>query len=88
MAIRRPLVVVSGTVAELPTTDTMIPATNLDLEDDPSPVPDAVAVRVGGTWGVVAWDAFLDLVGSVSSPYAVTVNGTTITVNGTTVEVT
>lgn len=87
MAIRRPLVVVSGVVAELPTADTMIPATNLDLEDS-ADMPDAVAVRVGGAWVEVAWDAFLDLVGSISSPNAVTVNGSTVTVNGSTVEVT
>lgn len=87
MAIRRPLVIISGTVAELPTADEMPPAVNLDLEDS-ADTPDAVAIRVGGTWREVAWDAFLDLVGSISSPYAVTVNGSTVTVNGSTVEVT
>lgn len=88
MTVYRPLVLIGNTVSQLADADELTAAKNLNLLDIGGSTPEAVALRVGSQWQEMTWAAFLTLIGSVSSPYAVTVNGDAVKVNGILVEVT
>ncbi len=82
MAMRRPLVVIAGSMHELSDADELPPAKDLDLTNTVSQ-PDAIAVRVGGVWREILWEDFITLVGSPGlPPNAVLVGGSALTVDG------
>ena len=78
MTTRKPIVQVSGTLREIAASDSM--QLQLDAAAFPAVTPDAVALKIGGTWVEISWTSLMGLVGI--SPDAVRANNAVVLVAG------
>lgn len=78
MTTRKPIVQVSGALREIAASDSM--QLQLDAAAFPAGTPDAVALKISGTWVEISWTSLMSLVGL--SPNAVRVNNAAVLVAG------